>query len=98
MGRRCHRVHKLLTGRRNQFRRNPPLRRRDGEEMPFAGQRQSGSTKWTVLRPCSSTYFAPGMTTRVGTLLTGGREHLADRFPEPRGVAEEGRYIASRIR
>ena len=24
-------------GRRNQFRRNPPLGRRDGEEMPLAG-------------------------------------------------------------
>jgi hypothetical protein len=24
-------------GKRNQFRRNPPLRRRDGEEMPLAG-------------------------------------------------------------
>ena len=24
-------------GRRNEFRRNPPLRRGDGEEVPFAG-------------------------------------------------------------
>ena len=24
-------------GKQNQFRRNPPLRRRDGEEPPFAG-------------------------------------------------------------
>ena len=31
-------------------------------------------------------------------LLFGVGEHVADRFPEPQGVAEEGRYIASRIR
>ena len=30
------RVHKRLR-QANQFRRNPPLRRSDGEEMPFAG-------------------------------------------------------------
>jgi hypothetical protein len=31
-------------------------------------------------------------------LLFGVGEHVADRFPEPQGVAKEGRYIASRSR
>ena len=33
---RSHRVHKRLTAGEMKFRRNPPLRRRDGEEMPLA--------------------------------------------------------------
>ena len=45
-GRRVHRIWRVCVentectsayGRRNEFRRNPPLRRRDGEEMPLAG-------------------------------------------------------------
>ena len=34
---RYHRVHKRLTASEMKFRRNPPLCRRDGEEMPLAG-------------------------------------------------------------